>query len=155
MKLIPLTQGKFAQVDDADYGWLTQWKWFAVKCKNTYYAERWDKTVDGVRKHIPMHRQILGVLEGMDTDHRDGDGLNNQRFNIRSCTTSQNCRNRKTWGNSSYIGVSRHNGKYQAAITINGVYKYIGIFTDEEEAARARDRVSKEHFGEFAKLNFT
>jgi len=154
MRLISLTQGQFTQVDDADYDGLMQWKWFANKCKNTYYAERWGKTITGTRKHISMHRQILGVSEDMDTDHRDGNGLNNQRFNIRSCTTSQNCRNRKTWGNSSYIGVSRHNGKYQAAITVNGIYKYIGIFVDEIEAARARDRVSIEHFGEFAKLNF-
>src|ERR1043165_2122866 len=84
---IPLTQGYVALVDDCDYEWLSQWKWCAHVAKGgrTAYAFR--------AKGIAMHRVIMNAPEGMDVDHRDHNGLNNTRANLRICTHAENQRN--------------------------------------------------------------
>ena len=94
MKELPLTQGKAALVDDADFEWLSQWKWTAMRAKDTWYAVR-KPYVGKVRLTVMMHRQIANTKDGMHTDHRDGNGLNNQRTNLRSATPTQNQHNRR------------------------------------------------------------
>jgi hypothetical protein len=81
-KLIPLTQGKFAIVDNADFDWLNQWKWYAVKSYNTWYARRFSS--------IPMHRQIMSAPSGTEIDHRNHNGLDNRRQNLRFSTSAEN-----------------------------------------------------------------
>jgi hypothetical protein len=90
MKKIKLTQGKFALVNDSDYEWLMQWKWHAHKDKNgkLWYAERADKSRKP--KLVKMHREILRTPAGLVVDHRNGNGLDNRRVNIHSCTTAEN-----------------------------------------------------------------
>jgi hypothetical protein len=90
MRKIPLTQGKFALVDDSDYAWLSQWKWHAHKDKNgrLWYAERIDRTRKP--KIVKMHREILGTPKGLVVDHRNCNGLDNRRVNIHSCTAAEN-----------------------------------------------------------------
>ena len=86
MQLILLNHGQFAQVDDDDYEELNQYKWNEAKGYSTYYAIRCgDNGVD-----ISMQQQILNPNKGQKIDHKDGNGLNNQRFNIRICTHQQN-----------------------------------------------------------------
>jgi hypothetical protein len=87
-KLIPLTQGKFAIVDAADYEWLSQYKWFVKKRKNTSYAESKKKG-----KTVKMHRLITGAPPHLFVDHIDHNGLNNRRSNLRLCTQQQNVYN--------------------------------------------------------------
>lgn len=92
MKEIPLTQGKFSKVDDADYEWLSQWKWFAVfnPSTNSFYAIRNDKTPNQ-RSKVWMARQIMGFPDkSLDVDHQNRDTLDNQRGNLRTCTRSEN-----------------------------------------------------------------
>src|SRR3990167_783457 len=84
MKLIPLTQGKVAMIDDCDYMWLSEFKW----CYDNGYARR---RASG--RFIYMHREITKTPDGYDTDHRDGDKSNNQRANLRICTRAENKRN--------------------------------------------------------------
>jgi len=98
MKRIPLTQGKFAIVDDADFEWLSQWKWRARKDYNTWYAIR--RVVRGsCRTTTSIHRQIMEAKPGSQVDHRNRDGLDNRRCNLRFCTNAQNAMNqRKTRG---------------------------------------------------------
>jgi hypothetical protein len=156
MKFIPLTQGKFAKVDDEDYDWLMQWKWCAVqvkpKCGELWYAGRYP--------NIKMHREIAARDGLPQVDHQDSDGLNNQRYNLRPCTSSQNHQNKRKTPNcsSQYKGVCAYGSKWVAYIyvTVHGVYKRLnlGYFTDEVEAAYKYDRAAIEHFGKFAKLNF-
>ncbi len=157
-KEIPLTQGKFAIVDDEVFEYLSQWKWQAVKKFNIWYAQRSTVMVNGKRKTIYMHREILKTPDNMDTDHKDNDGLNNRLNNIRICTPSQNQHNhRPQIGKSSrYKGVGWHKSDkcWQSRIKINGKTKYIGNYTDEIEAAKAYDKKAIELFGEFAHLNF-
>jgi hypothetical protein len=104
-----------------------------------------------------MHRLILGAPEGVLVDHVDGDGLNNTRANLRLCTSSQNAANIKAvWGCSRYKGVSPHSAssRWQVILTYMGERIYLGLFDDEEEAARAYDRKALELRGEYAHLNF-
>lgn len=158
-KKIPLSQGKYALVDDADYEWLNQWRWYYRHKKHTGYAARMSRTSDGLPRKavIRMHRVIAGAQEGQDIDHWDGDGLNNQRTNLRVCTRSQNAINRRLQANSAsgYKGVSwdRHAGKWRAQIMVQQGHKYLGIFSDKDDAARAYNQAAIEYFGSFARLN--
>lgn len=154
MKLISLTQGKFAKVDDEDFEWLNQWKWY---CKEGY-ACRNGRTENGNRCTVMMHRDILNTPNELDGDHKDGDKLNNQRYNLRSCTRGQNKRNsdKHLDSKSPYKGVFwiERLKKWQASITVNYKQKYLGVFLNAEDAARAYDAAAKEYHGEFAKTNF-
>ena len=104
-----------------------------------------------------MHRVILGLEQGTLCDHRNHDGLDNRRQNLRPCNDSQNAGNkRKHLGASSQLkGVDWHKSsrKWRAQIRINGRSKHLGCFTSETAAAAAYDRAALIHFGEFALTN--
>ena len=157
MKEIELTLGKKALVDDADFEWLNQYKWSAVKGTYTFYAARSAKDENGKFKRVQMHREITQTPKGLQTDHADGNGLNNQRSNLRVCTIQQNQHNTTSHRDSSskYKGVSwkKSGKKWLARIKINAERRHIGVYKTEIEAAQAYDKVAKESFGEFARLN--
>ena len=83
MRLIKLSQGLSTMVDDKDFEALNEFKWFAQKVKNTFYAGRNMPRVNGRQKTAYMHREIMNTPAEMETDHRDRNGLNNQRENLR------------------------------------------------------------------------
>ncbi len=158
MKKIPLTQGQAAIVDDEDYEWLMQWKWTIDKRNHTFYAIRRSSCKLGKRK-IFMHREILGLTkgDGKQTDHKNHNGLDNRRINIRICTGSQNQHNQKKQkGNSKYKGVcwNKYKKKWQAQIEHNNQCFYLGSFLKEIDAAKAYDKKARKLNGEFACLNF-
>jgi hypothetical protein len=131
MKQIKLTKGMFALVDDADYDALNKHKWYAHRNWKTFYAER---KCNGIS--ILMHQVIIGKPPiGKDTDHKDGDGLNNQRYNLSHITHRENCQNIK--GKSNLAGVTKKGNKWQSQIRINGDKIYLGIFCTQELAAKA------------------
>jgi hypothetical protein len=167
MKTIPLTQGMVAVVDDEDYAALTRHNWCVSKECRTYYAVRGPKPTEGEHgANIRMHRAILGVARGVYVDHRDGDGLNNQRHNLRVATDSQNQRNRKRrrpGTTSRHKGVSWDADRCRWQVFIrdgvrqpDGKHKtrFLGRFDDEDAAGRAYDAAALAAFGEFAALNF-
>ncbi len=158
MKTIPLTQGKVAIVDDEDYEWLNQRKWYAKKGVSTWYAMRNEYSKNG-HKSIRMHQQILTPEIGMEVDHIDHNGLNNQRNNIRIATNAENRHNQKLQKRtiSGFKGVTWHVGdsKWRARITIDKQEKFLGNFNSQTNAAIAYDNAAKRLFGEFACLNFT
>ncbi len=154
-KLIPLTQGKFTIVDAEDYEWLSKYKWHVDKGDSTDYAAR---SIAG--KNFRMHREILNAPEGLLVDHRNHNGLDNRRENLRLCTASENNMNRRPSKrankSSRFKGVSwdKRRRRYQAYIQQNGKTVRIGRFKSEIAAAKAYDKKAKELFGEFAYLNF-
>jgi len=89
-RFIPLTQGRFAIVDPDDYDWLNQYKWYAAKCRTTFYAYR-SKT----RTTVNMHREIMCAPKGMICDHKNHNGLDNRKSNLRLCTNRQNQKARR------------------------------------------------------------
>jgi len=160
MKEIPLTQGKVALVDDEDYDYLMQWKWHAHKHRLTYYAARSVRQYKGgSQRLLMMHRVIMQPQGEMQVDHIDHRGLNNQRSNMRICTSHQNKMNmQKHKGNSKYIGVTsfQDGNKHRiiAQIRVDGILHFLGDYTNEEDAAHAYDKSAIEFRGEFANLNF-
>ena len=156
MKKIQVTQGNFALVDNADFKFLNQYRWCILKSGNQLYARHSLPRINGKNKHILMHVLILDTPKGMDTDHKDGNGLNNQRKNLRICTRSENQRNRGVQkGNIAGIkGVSlhRHNKKWTAQICLNKKKVYLGSFDTKEKAGDAYRRVCIKYHGEYAKM---
>jgi hypothetical protein len=148
-----------AIVDDEDFDWLMRWKWFAVRGRGgTFYAMRTVNVTRRDKYRVPMHRQLLGAPEAFLVDHRNGDGLDNQKQNLRLCRDEQNCWNRVGHPNASSrfkgVGLHKATGKWAAYIRVGGKQLHIGLFDDEEAAASAYDRIAREHHGEFARLNF-
>jgi hypothetical protein len=160
MKLIPLTQGQFSQVDDADYEWLSQYSWHAYwdKCAKSYYARRTEYlgkvNGKGKFKTTSMHRQILGLTHG-DTrkgDHKEpSETLNNQRSNLRIANTdSDSSANRHKHANNTtgYKGVQKHGKRYRVFIST----KYLGTRDTPEEGHALYAQAAQAQFGEFACL---
>lgn len=154
MKQIPLTQNQVTLVSDKDFMYLSQWKWHTCQGK---YAVRNRKISDGPGPSaIRMHRVIaqrMGLNLGEDIDHRDGDGLNNQRHNLRAASKTGNGQNRGPNSNNllGVKGVYRHtNGKYRAQIAAQGRRIHLGYFTTLDQATNAYKQAAKKYFGEYA-----
>lgn len=144
MRKIKLTQGKFALVDDADFELVSQYKWYAHKERNTWYA-----CCDisyRPKKCLRMHRLILGLGFGdkRQGDHINHNGLNNQRNNLRICTPQQN------HFNNNGKGYGFYNGGWIAHIRFNNKSIHLGRFKTERKAKQARQEAEVKYFGEFA-----
>src|SRR3990167_1855880 len=130
MKYISLTQDKFAIIDDSDFEWLSQWKWCFDK---KGYAVRWQWLKKEKRYiFILMHRLILNTPDNLETDHRNGNGLDNQRNNLRICTRQQNLQNRrKILGTTSkYKGVYWNKNNQKWMVRVKKIYT--GYFDSEK-----------------------
>jgi hypothetical protein len=138
MRRIPLTRGQFALVDDADYDWLSQWKWHAVWDRDlkSYYAARHATLPDGRSTSVRMHRQILGLEYGdkRQGDHINHDTLDQRRCNLRIVTACENHWNRKAAKGYYY---NKESGKYMARIMAAGDHKFLGFFDTPTEARAA------------------
>ncbi len=158
MKKIPLTQDKFALVDDEDFDRINARNWHLSNRHPNYYARSSALKGDNKGKCL-MHRMILGLSKGDKTmvDHINHNGLDNRKENLRLCTRTQNLRNmRTTHGKSKYKGAfqTRNPKKWASAIRVDGTLIHIGHFETEIEAAKAYDAKARIYFGEFANTNF-
>ena len=141
MKRIQLSRGMVALVDDEDFDYLNQWKWCWSKSRGTYYALR-RVGRKGVT-HVSMHRLIMGNPEKKMVDHINHDGLDNQRSNLRICSTRENnlnLRGLRANNSSGISGVSFNKSaqKWQAYVsTPKKRVVYLGIFLNKEDAAMA------------------
>jgi len=159
MRTIPLSQGKVALVNDEDYEYLSQWKWHAHHERLTWYALRNITRSDGTQRQIRMQNILMGPAQEERVDHIDGNGLDNQRSNLRIATIAQNGQNKglSRANTSGYKGVvwNRERNRWRAQIVVEGRSIYLGSFIDLIEAAQAYDVAAQHHFGEFARLNLT
>lgn len=159
MKLIPLTQGLFAMIDDEDFESISSVKWCASKTGNNLYALR-SETVNGRRVVLKMHRVIVGhAASSLYVDHIDGNGLNNQRGNLRACTCSENLCNQRLRKNNStgFKGVTlptelRDSSKpFRAALRFKGKHYFLGYYESAEQAHAAYCAAASKIHGEFAR----
>ncbi len=145
MKLIPLTKGLFAKVDDEDFESLKVFNW----CLHSAgYARR--------TGNILMHRIIMAAPKGIHIDHINGDKLDNRKVNLRFATRAENSLNKNKYcGEGQYKGVHlfKRTGKYTAYIKYNKKKLHLGYFDTAEKAALAWNKRAIELYGDFAKLN--
>jgi len=132
MREIPLSQGLVALVDDDDYPELIKYKWCAHKGQNTFYAEKVSRRMGVIR----MHRIILGVPDGLFTDHINGNGLDNRKENLRIVTNRENSQNRHQIKTSIRPGVwwSKNNKKWTSSIRVGKKRVNLGCFETEDMA---------------------
>lgn len=154
-KTIQLTQNKVALIDDEDFDFLNQWKWYF----NYNYAKRTlnlkkQKFEKRKSKIIYMHRVIVNAQNGQIIDHINGNTLDNRKSNLRVCTHSQNLQNSKI-KTGKYKGVSWHKSSNKWLAKIGGTNSriHIGLFSSKEEAALAYNEAALKYYGEFARLN--
>jgi hypothetical protein len=159
MKEIALAAtNQIARIDDADLDLVREYRWKLEQRGSKQYAVHYPDAHDPTNK-LRMHRLILDAPADAVVDHIDGDGLNNQRANLRVCTQQENNRNRrKVEGcTSRFKGVSHAKGRkkcWRAQIRDGSKMTCIGYFSDEVEAARAYDEAARSLHAEFGWLNF-
>lgn len=150
---IPLTKGFMALVDDEDFDWLNQFKWFSEKG----YAGRSVINTYGKISIEYMHRVILGAKKGEHVDHINGIKADNRRSNLRICNHSQNQLNRgaKRTNRSGFKRVSCANReqKWMAFIKTDGGNLFLGSFTCPRLAAFFYNSAAIGFHGEFSRLN--
>jgi len=156
MKKIPLTRGEFAIVDDEDFDWISKRKW---RCEDNGGNRKYAKS-GGAYDSVYMHCLITKKPPGMQTDHINGNGLDNRKDNLRVVTEKQNHYNQSIKSNntSGYKGVWLYKTKsgttrFVAEIRKDRVRYHIGVFSTAKEAAIAYNNKSLEIFGEFGRLN--
>lgn len=167
MRIIKTSKGIDILVSDEDYEMLIEYNWYVQKYNHTSYAKTG-------HKGTPMHRMILGVTDSkIFVDHKDRNGLNNQRDNLRIATKSQNAMNKISDGKIKYKGVTIRTQKQKyfhkgtkewryantkdsicARIKVNGKSIFIGSgYKTIEDAALAYNKAAIKYHGEFAVLN--
>lgn len=162
MNIIELTQGYFTVVDAQDYDkCIALGNWTALICRRAdgsvrnIYAKHRVKSPKGIWKDILLHRFILDLKDPkIKVDHKDHNGLNNKRENLREATDAQNCRNarRRIDNLSGFKGVSwsKMHKQWRVRITKDGKEIFIGLFKDINDATQAYKAAADNYHGNFA-----
>ncbi|MGA2171700.1 MAG: AP2 domain-containing protein [Sedimentisphaerales bacterium] len=155
---IHLGEGKYAIVDQKDFYQLNNLEWIAKEDFNSIYAVRFFKFPGKRAKLNSMHRFIYDAPAGFFVDHRNCNGLDNRRDNLRPATRSQNNCNipKRKNTTSRFIGVhfAKKANKWVAQIKHTKKKIWLGYFDNEIDAAKAYDAAAAKYHGEFARLNF-
>jgi len=156
MKRIRVTQGDklfYALVDDEDFNYLNQYSWWLRDCKTSMYAMT---KIDNAP--VSMHSLLIREIPiGHTIDHKNTNGLDNQKHNLRIATLSQQQINRNIQDNntSGYKGTSwnKCKKKWRAYITVKGIQLHLGYFNTLNSAAEAYNEAAIKHYDDFANLN--
>jgi hypothetical protein len=131
-------RGKYVIIDDDDVPLFLSHKWRPWWCGNRWYAVRGDYS-SGKLQIIYLHRLINKTPKGMETDHINGNGLDNRKCNLRSVTKRQNAQNKHIKKTSKYPGVfwHKHKNRWCSRIRICGKTKELGLYKVEDDAFKA------------------
>lgn len=161
---IPLHSRKYpglvALIDEVDVPRVAGYQWFPDRRGQRWYARAYIRGAGrhGVQRHVYLHRLLVDASPGTEVDHRDLDGLNCTRGNLRIASHGQNSHNKAVRRDSSvgFKGVTWHkqHRRWWARIGLNGDHRSLGLYNTADEAARAYDAKARELHGEFARLNF-
>lgn len=156
LALVQLTRGFFATIDVIDAAFVGRFNWRAQRSKNTVYAYR-SETITGKRAAIGLHRDIAdraGLPLDVEIDHRNLNGLDCRRMNLRRATKAQNQMNRQPITASGFKHVTQtRNGRWQVQIKHGGKNLYLGRFVDKADAIEVSRAAMAKFHGEFARLN--
>lgn len=145
MKIIKLTSGENALVDDQDYALISQWNWYENDQGYAYRKYYRNK----IQKQIRMHRFLMDTPEGMDTDHINRNRLDNRRSNLRVVDRTQNNFNTGLYRNNSSgikgVGWHKAANKWVARIQYNSKSIYLGCFESIELAHEARKEAERKY----------
>jgi len=148
--------GRKIFVDNEDYIRLSQYKWYLIESNGSeqIITTKWNQDTQQTES-INIGRVVLQV--DSTVDHKDINPFNNQKYNLRKATRSQNNCNKKKYGvllSSMYKGVTRRKrSQYESRITINKKTIGLGRFKSAVEAAKAYNEAALKYHGEFAYLN--
>jgi len=146
MKKIELSPSGYALVSDEDSPRLSEYRWYLHKAGTKFYARGYrGKRGNGL---VYMHRIVLSAGADKEVDHIDGDGLNNQRSNLRFVDRTQNNHNRKGVKGFHFC---RQTGKYRAEIHHRGRKHSLGRH-DTADDARSAYLAAKSRFNDLPHL---
>lgn len=151
-------KGLFAIVDESDAD-MAEITWHTHNQKYAKHTVNVDGDVIAVFMHRLILERVLGrtLVEEECVDHRDGNGFNNIRSNLRLTTRLGNAWNRgiSSLNTTGYKGIYRvkNSDRWAAHIRVKGAKLHLGYFNSAEEAAKAYNDAAIEHFGDFARLN--
>lgn len=149
MKTIPLDRDLFALCDDEDYERLLKFNWSTIRRRNTWYARAHRRIAKWKYDKILMHRFVMNAAPGQQIDHWNGDGLDNQKSNLRFVNHAQQQMNSPAKNGRQFKGVFKYRKSWHAQIC----GKRLGSFNTAEEAALAYNVAAVQRFGQFARLN--
>lgn len=145
---------KIILIDEDDFEKVSKFRWKINKRRHKFYAQAWIKDTD---QTTMMHRLIMNVGIGSQSvvDHKDGNGLNNTKSNLRVCTNKQNCWNREVSKKSTtgFRGVNKRLDGYVARIRVNNKLIHLKWTRDIREAVEAYNEAAIKYYGEYARLN--
>lgn len=155
VKALPLTKGKVAIIDPEDYPLVSQYSWHAIYASHSWYAVRDNRDHNRTRgtSRVYLHKLLTGYAR---TDHHNGNGLDNRRYNLRDVTHAQNIDNSHSKpGSSRFKGVTLLlSGVWRARIVSGGTRHSLGCFASEDEAAEAYDEAARQAYGQYGRYNF-
>lgn len=153
---VALTQDKFALVDAEDFERVAFFSWCYRMLRGCEHANRTARKNDwrSAKQSIFLHQEVLRTTEPID--HRNGNGLDNRKQNLRLAAQQQNLWNRRVRNDSStgVKGITRVNSRWRARIKVNERAVHLGYFDTQEDAGRAYDAAARKFYGEFACTNY-
>lgn len=153
-KEVYMIHGEVVLVDDEDYDLVNRYKWHCAKRNHTTYAAGSTRGNEGEIILLLMHRLIMNTPKGMQTDHINGNGLDNRKQNLRIASPAENSKNRQVRGKMKGFSFQNSTNSFFAYIYTDSKRINLGYFTSEVAAACAYDYAAKKYHKDFACLNF-
>lgn len=154
-RVIKLFSGEYVRIDEEDYERLSQYSWCLFKSEKWQYAIRTEYK-NGTQKTIYMHREIMGVTDPkIYVDHRDHDGLNNLKSNLRVSDNRFNQYNvgKKSTSKQKYKNIRQlDENRWQVRVRTPKGKRVERVVYSEEDAVKLYNELALKYHGEFAYL---